>query len=65
MAIPAGANTLPLLDFGPDFERGVLATEPPAVLDAGGYPTVGLVGAALAVVPLVVTTRHRMVAGTA
>ncbi|HSG78873.1 MAG TPA: MFS transporter [Acidimicrobiia bacterium] len=33
------------------------------LLDAGGYPAVGLIGATLAVVPLVVTTRHRMVAG--
>jgi MFS family permease len=33
------------------------------LLDAGGYGTVGLIGAGLAIVPLVVTTRHRLVAG--
>ena len=35
--IPSGANALPLYDFGPDFERGLLTTEPPEVVDAGGY----------------------------
>ena len=35
--IPSGANALPLYDFGPDFERGVLTREPPDVADAGGY----------------------------
>jgi hypothetical protein len=39
VALPQGPNTLPLLDFGPDFERGVLAKEPPEVVDAAGYPT--------------------------
>ena len=27
--IPSGANALPLYDFGPDFERGLLTREPP------------------------------------
>ncbi len=39
VATPSGPNTLPLLDFGPDFERGLLTVEPPAVVDAAGYPT--------------------------
>lgn len=39
LALPRGPNTLPLLDFGPDFEAGVLSTEPPRVVDAEGYPT--------------------------
>ena len=39
VAIPSAANTLPLLDFGPEFERGRLDKEPPEVVDATGYPT--------------------------
>ena len=39
VAIPSGANTLPLMDFGPEFERGILSNEPPRVVDADGYPT--------------------------
>ena len=35
--VPNGANALPLYDFGPDFERGLLTTEPPGVVDAAGY----------------------------
>ena len=35
--IPSGANALPLYDFGPDFERGLLTREPPEVVHAGGY----------------------------
>ena len=35
--IPSGANALPLYDFGPDFERGLLTKEPPDVADASGY----------------------------
>ena len=35
--IPSGANALPLYDFGPDFERGLLTREPPEVVDARGY----------------------------
>jgi hypothetical protein len=36
-AIPQAANSLPLLDFGEDFERGILGKEPPDVIDAEGY----------------------------
>ena len=35
--VPTGANALPLYDFGPDFEKGLLAREPPEVADARGY----------------------------
>ena len=35
--IPSGANALPLYDFGPDFDRGLLTREPPEVVHAGGY----------------------------
>ena len=35
--VPSGANELPLYDFGPVFERGLLDKEPPDVVDAGGY----------------------------
>ena len=35
--IPSGANALPLYDFGPDFENGLLGKEPPGVCHAGGY----------------------------
>jgi len=30
---------LPLLNFGSEFEKGLLSLEPPQVLDAEGYPT--------------------------
>jgi len=36
-AIPSAANALPLMDFGPDFDTGVLSKEPPDVIDARGY----------------------------
>ncbi len=36
-AIPHSANALPLMDFGPDFERGVSTKEPPDIVDAEGY----------------------------
>jgi hypothetical protein len=36
VATPSGANLLPLLDFGSDFERGILK-EPPAVVPGDGY----------------------------
>ena len=36
-AVPRAANSLPLYDFGPDFDRGLLTTEPPAVVNADGY----------------------------
>jgi hypothetical protein len=39
LALPSGPNTLPLLDFGPEFDAGLLNREPPAVVDAMGYPT--------------------------
>ena len=35
--VPCGANSLPLYDFGPEFERGLLTREPPEVLHAAGY----------------------------
>ena len=35
--VPRGPNPLPLYDFGPDFERGLLTMEPPGVADADGY----------------------------
>ena len=35
--IPSGANALPLYDFGPDFENGLLGKEPPDLRHAGGY----------------------------
>ena len=35
--VPNGANNLPLYDFGPDFEDGLLAKEPPDLRHAGGY----------------------------
>ena len=35
--VPSSANALPLYDFGPDFERGLLTIEPPEVVDARGY----------------------------
>ena len=36
VATPSGPNLLPLVDFGPDFERGLLK-EPPAVVPGDGY----------------------------
>jgi len=35
--LPGDANGLPLLDFGREVERGLLAKEPPEVVDARGY----------------------------
>ena len=35
--VPSGANSLPLYDFGPGFEHGLLTREPPDVADASGY----------------------------
>jgi len=35
--IPTGPASLPLLDFGPEAENGVLSKEPPEVVDAEGY----------------------------
>ena len=37
VAIPCGANSLPLMDFGPDFEGGISSKEPPDITDARGY----------------------------
>ena len=37
VAIPCAANSLPLMDFGPDFEGGILSKEPPDITDAKGY----------------------------
>ncbi len=39
VALPNGPAQLPLLDFGPDFEKGLLTLEPPLVLNPNGYPT--------------------------
>jgi len=36
-AVPGAANSLPLMDFGPDFERGICSKEPPDIIDAQGY----------------------------
>ncbi len=36
-AVPRAANSLPLMDFGPDFERGISSKEPPDIIDAQGY----------------------------
>ena len=38
VATPREPNGLPLLDFGPDADNGVLTKEPPEVTDADGYP---------------------------
>jgi len=35
--VPSGPAGLPLLDFGPDAEAGILAKEPPEVVDRDGY----------------------------
>jgi len=37
VALPMGPARLPLLDFGPDFDKGILSNEPPKVTDADGY----------------------------
>jgi hypothetical protein len=37
VATPCAANSLPLMDFGPDFEGGILSKEPPDITDAKGY----------------------------
>ncbi|MDH3701742.1 MAG: alpha/beta hydrolase domain-containing protein [Alphaproteobacteria bacterium] len=37
VATPQSANGLPLLDFGPDEDKGILSQEPPNVVDAAGY----------------------------
>jgi hypothetical protein len=37
VAVPASPNVLPLLDFGPDVERGILR-EPPRLVPAGNTP---------------------------
>ncbi|MCC7276386.1 MAG: hypothetical protein IT561_27220, partial [Alphaproteobacteria bacterium] len=39
VGLPTGVNACPLLDFGPDAEKGVVSREPPAILAAEGYPT--------------------------
>jgi hypothetical protein len=36
-AVPSGPAELPLLDFGPDFERGILSKEPPEVMGTKRY----------------------------
>ena len=37
-----GANSLPLYDFGPGFERGLLTKEPPEAVDADGNDVAGV-----------------------
>lgn len=37
LALPSGPANLPLLDFGPNFDSGILSNEPPKVTDADGY----------------------------
>ena len=37
LALPNGPAGLPLLDFGPDFGKGILSKEPPDVVDDFGY----------------------------
>jgi hypothetical protein len=39
VALPSAPNGLPLLDFGAQFDQGILSNEPPKVPDAQGYPT--------------------------
>ena len=36
-AIPQAANGLELMDFGAQFDEGLIANEPPAIVDAEGY----------------------------
>lgn len=38
LALPRGANGLPLLDFGPHERDGLVTKEPPEIVDAEGYP---------------------------
>ncbi|MCG8543590.1 MAG: hypothetical protein MJE12_05205 [Alphaproteobacteria bacterium] len=37
VAVPQEPASLPLLDFGPEFDEGILSKEPPDVVDAKGY----------------------------
>ena len=37
VALTAGPASLPLFDFGPDVEKGLLTKQPPDVVDAEGY----------------------------
>jgi hypothetical protein len=37
VATPCEPNRLPLLDFGPEAERGILSKEPPAIVSRDGY----------------------------
>ena len=39
LALPNGPAGLPRLDFGPEFDNGILSKEPPDVVDAAGYLT--------------------------
>jgi len=38
VSIPRAPASLPLLDFGPDSDNGILSKEPPDIVDADGYP---------------------------
>lgn len=38
VATPRAPASLPLLDFGPDSDNGILSKEPPDIVDADGYP---------------------------
>jgi hypothetical protein len=37
IAVPVAPNGLPLLDFGPQEDQGLLTTEPPEIIDGLGY----------------------------
>lgn len=37
VALPREPNTLPLMDFGPDFKKGLLTKEPPELVPGKGY----------------------------
>jgi len=37
LMLPMGPNRLPLLDYGPDADKGIISQEPPKVVDAQGY----------------------------
>ncbi len=37
LMLPIGPNRLPLLDYGPESDKGIISQEPPKVVDAKGY----------------------------
>lgn len=38
VSTPREPASLPLLDFGPESDKGILSNEPPDIIDADGYP---------------------------